>query len=57
MKEENYKRTDYYVLDSWNSSEVSEFENDERYSEYVKCYDGGKVKKYKLPSAPELLSE
>ena len=57
MKDDNYRRTDYYVLDSWNSSEVSEFENDERYSEYVKCYDGGKVKIYKLPSAPELLSE
>lgn len=57
MKDDNYRKTDYYVLDSWNSSEVSEFENDERYSEYIKLYDGRKAKIYKLPSAPGMLSE
>lgn len=57
MKDDNYRKTDYYVLDSNNRDEVNKFENDSRYSEYEQCVNNGKVKIYKLPDAPELLPE
>ncbi len=57
MKDDNYRRTDYYVLDSNNSGEINDFESDRQYDEYIKCSDDTKAVVYKLPEAPELLPQ
>lgn len=54
MKDDNYRRTDYYVLDSNNQDEINEFESNPDYSEYIKCNYDGKAIIYKLPEAPEM---
>ena len=57
MLDDNYRRTDYYVLDCNNSDEISEFEDSEEYAEYVKVSETGKAAIYKLPEAPDLLAQ
>lgn len=55
MFDDNYNETDYYILDSGNTDEVSAFENSELYAKYEKCYEGFNLKIYKLPEASDLM--
>jgi uncharacterized membrane protein len=54
MKDSEYRRTDYYVLDAGNGEQIREFEDDKAYTEYELCLKNNKVRIYKLPEAEGL---